>query len=185
MEDPAAKSAVSQDEIPKRNELLLTYARTAFENEHHRYEWGEVKISRYLTVITIVIGLASVRLPELISALGHLRGWIEWAFVIAYAVSAAAAVVSLLFALSGLTYARVPNLAIDADMVSAVRDNALEIVVPGLAERYLEAARALRGVNAGRFLRGERAYWAMTTAVLSAALATLLYVLLTVKGTHP
>ncbi len=54
-----------------------------------------------------------------------------------------------------------------------------------LAERYLEAARALRLVNAGRFRGGEIAYWSMTTAVLAAALATILYVLLKVKGRLP
>ena len=183
MTDPTAPS--SEDETPKRHELLLTYARSAFENEHHRYEWGEVKISRYLTVITVAIGLASVRMPELIATLGHPQGWTELGFVIAYGVSGVAAVVSLLFSLSALTYARVPNLAIDADMVGAVRDNRLELVVPGLAERYLEAARSLRNVNAGRFGRGEIAYWAMTAAVLGAALATVFYVLLKVKGPHP
>ena len=71
-----------------------------------------MKISRYLTVITVAIGLASVRMPVLIATLGHWQGWTELSFVFAHTVSGVAAVVSLLFALSALTYAKVPKLAV-------------------------------------------------------------------------
>src|SRR4051812_4017616 len=124
MPQPSADVA----ELEKRNEFLLTYARTAFDTEHHRYEWSEVKISRYLTVITVVIGLASVRLPELIARLGHPSGAYEWIFVITYCVSAATGIGALLMALLGLTYVRVPNIAIGEDLVMAVRDNPLSAV---------------------------------------------------------
>src|SRR5438067_1766970 len=139
------------DELPKRYELLLAHARAAYEEQQHRYEWGEVKISRYLTVLTVIIGLASVRLPELTGRVGHPRGFWEWSFVVAYSLTVIAAIASLSLALSGLAYARVPSLAMDPDLVAAVTTNPLSDVMGGLAERYFEAARALRSVNAARF----------------------------------
>lgn len=176
--------AATEDDLRKRHEFLLTYARAAFDTEHHRYEWSEVKISRYLTVLTVVLGIASVRLPELASVIGHLSGSLEWGFVLTYTVGTTAAAVALLFALAGLAYHRIPNLAIGPDLFAAVTDNPLERVMPGMAERYLEAARAVRAVNAHRFRRGEIAYWLMTVAVMSAAATIVFFVLMKVKGPH-
>jgi hypothetical protein len=177
--------AKPDNELPKRHELLLQHARAAFDEQHHRYEWGEVKISRYLTVLTVVIGLASVRLPELVGTVGRLGNAWEWGFVIAYSVTGAAAVVSLGFALAGLAYAPVPTLAIEPDIVTAITENPMDLVVPGLAERYIESARALRIVNAERFRHGERAYRWMGLALVGAVATTVLYVAVKVKGSQP
>lgn len=80
------------------NAALVEYAKEAFQEEHRRYEWSEAKTSRYLTVLTIVLGVCAVRIPDLV-ALGTPGSLLGWIFVVAFAVSFATAFGALLFAL--------------------------------------------------------------------------------------
>jgi hypothetical protein len=177
-----ASLTIPSDPAPPRErcEALLAYAKEAYDEEHRRYEWTEVKTARYLTILTIVLGVNAVRVPEL-AAIGT-KGDLQWSFLIAYAVGFGTGLGALVAALRALRFEDVPGFPIGDDMVDVFTVNTPDYVLLGFAKRYLSAARELRLTNGRRFGWANRAYRYLAVSVVASFAAVALYIALKAQG---
>jgi hypothetical protein len=145
-----SKMSIS-DNVGYRTDALLDYARTAFDTEHTRCEFAEVKAARYLTIVGIFAAANAYRLPDVARIVHHIESRAAIAFVAAYASGAFCAVISVYRCLEAMRTEELPHAAIEDDMVGIFVNTPREIILQGLSQRLLESARVIRGVNRRRF----------------------------------
>jgi hypothetical protein len=182
-ETPVGSSSGTPKVPLQRYEALHKYAKECLDEERSRYDWTEAKTARYLTILTIVLGVNAIKMPEV--AVVGTGGGLQWGFLIVYAIGFGTGVGALLAALKALRFEDVPGHAIEEklDIGKLFTENSTEVLLRGFADRYLEGTRALRATNDRRARWAHKAYRLMAVSIIASFAAVVLYIGVKAQGT--
>lgn len=143
LSSPESSSAKDDQDRAECAALFLDYAKARYKDEDQRFEFAELKASRYITVIGLFAAANAYRLADLRQILRHANSLAGGLFTAAYVVTFACAAFSLGRAFGVMRVKGVPGAPLEGVAEVFRRRDATGIQV-SQAHRFIKGALDLR-----------------------------------------
>ena len=123
----------------KKYEELYRFSEQGYIQQRERFERAEEKLTRYSTLLIVLIGAATLPLETVIhkAQSGRLFGVL---FFVLYSIAYLSAWIAMLFAFKGIRVEPFPTVRLDSELEAFFRANRYIDIISALASRFIEGA---------------------------------------------
>lgn len=158
----------------KKTTELYSLAKTAYENAERRFDDADVKTSRYMSVLFIVLGVLTVSVDRFRSIFEIESGW-NFAFSLFATFFYMSGITSLVYFILALRIQTVTTLKLDNSLADYMGKYTYNDAVYGLGQAFLRSADRFQKRTKEKLTLARRGFSFMAISLVLAVLAAVSY----------